>query len=465
VCISQVFSQIKFINNLNHYEEGPEIITELITFLFIRHMIIIPILVRIYTLGESIKYNHLHISRKFYDSNFQNEIDEHFKKIYSSTSNDKNWYQVKIFLIPTIFIFILSSILILIPFTNCSISEFFYSQYKYRQPECGGKVIDDDMAFTYELTGVIIINFYLVLEICSFLTFLFLIFRYPFNFDKFYLRLEFISLFLIWICSLNFVRGLTAMFNISYTIETAFITSSVRNGCIAILYSIVTHIRKNIKNEDIKSMMNDFDSFMFCHVSYSFFRDYIKNYSEEDYKFLSFWTEYHIFKQEAYSIQLLANDMLTSNKALKRRSVNTLSRVRTSSVRSNKSNDSKNSLNDEQKQIIIKEEQNLFDLASGIFMDYFLPNKSIKNQSLTFSTSNPLLYIEFPIDIYEKCEDTYKRNFRVENYIEVYDEAYNYVNNKLYNTFLNFLRDQSEYKKLERIIFFIDFYDIKRVNI
>lgn len=434
-------------NNYKNKDKPPNIIAEMIHFLFIHHLMILPLLVRIFSLGESMKYNYHHISRKFYDDNFQSEQDEHFRnKFYV-----RNFYYMKLFVVPLVITFALSAMFILIPFTRCSLKATIYSLYRLKIKVCDGEEVQDP--YMYELVGGIITNFYLMFEMCVFITLLFRVFKFPINVDKFYLKLEFLSLFFVWLVSNNFILGILYVSNISFCASVIYTINSIRNGLIVLIYALVTLIRKKITNNDIINMIKDFDSFMYCHISFSFFKDYIKNYHEDDYKLLSFWIEYHLFKKQAQNNQDIIREICIRKEEEDR------NKIRTSSVLSQEASRGNLSINSEERQMIGQGEEVLKELAECIFIDYFTQNPS------SSPSSNNYMQIEFPVDIFEKVEDVYRKNFNIENLDEIFDEAYTFVSSRLFNLFLTFLRDETEYRKLERIIFFIDFYEIKRIAV
>jgi hypothetical protein len=59
----------------------------------------------------------------------------------------------------------------------------------------------------------------------------------------------------------------------------------------------------------------------------------------------------------------------------------------------------------------------------------------------------------------EKVEDLEREGFKIpqENLFELFDEALGFVNNKLFNRYLMMIRNEEEYKKLEKLICYFDF--------
>lgn len=445
IILSQICAQIEYFTNSECVSTGhPNIIPDRINILLIHNLIIIPLLVRVFCLGESIKYNYHHITRKFYDENFQTEVDEHFKNKYYT----RNFYYIRMFIIPLAVIYIGVIILISIPSTECSIDAFLYSLYKVQLPSCNGRTLNADEILAYEISGTAIANGYLMCQVVVFMTLLYRVFKYPIENDKFLLKFEFISLFVIWTLCHNVVIGFTYLFEMNYDINYLFYFNSMPNFFIAFIYAYVTYKRKSITSKEIRDMMKDFDSFMYCHVSFTFFRDYIKSYHEDEYKLLSFWIEYHLFKRQTKLFQEYIQQMYLKNETQLHR------------LTENKSLNI--SLNTQEKDLVYQKEDQLREMADHIFSDYFTQNRSNTNSPVT--TTN-FMNIEFPVDIYEKIEDAYKNSFNVENLIELYDEAHSYVCTKLFNLFMMFCRNEKEYKKFERVVFFIDFYEIKRIAI
>jgi hypothetical protein len=316
-------------------------------------------------------------------------------------------------------------ILLAIPFTQCAITTNIYSLYRYKPTTCydGSPVTQE-----HYLVGGIASNLYLMFEILVLLTFISLAFRYPIQNDKFYLKKEFLALFITWYASHNLLTGIIYIFDIKLTVSSILLISTARNLMLSLIYGIVTILRRNINNEEIKSIMKDFDSFMYCHVYYSFFKEYIIKYHEDDYKLLSFWIEFNIFKKQ------YANFRKPISGSVKAYDSMPLA---------------------EQMRISLLED------AEMIYTSYFVANRNTASQHGDYNNVN--LFIDFPVDIAEKVEESYKKGLEIEKPEEVFDEAFQFVHNKLFNIFLLFCRNKEEYDKLERMMFFIDFYEIKRV--
>ena len=397
-----------------------------------------------YCLGESIKYNYLHITRKFYDDNFHEENDYQFRnKFYA-----RNFNYFGMFILPLAITYVINIVLISIPFTNCAINTFLYSEYPYKIELCAGEAISEGGAIAYEITGTVIVNAILMLEVCVFVTLLYGVCKYPIDMDKFFLKFEFISLFIIWTFSNNILLGMSYIVEVEYDIRFHFYINTFRNLAIALVYVYVTFKRRSITSKEIKDLMKDFDSFMYCHVSFTFLRDYIKSCHQEDYKLLSFWIDYHLYKRQTKQFQENIFQMY-----MKAEDNNKIGYD---------NNPANISLSTEQRYDVYEREDQLRDIAEFMFNDYFVLRGSNSN---TPRSTNGYMNIEFPVDIYEKVEEAYRMNFNVENIVEIFDDAHRYVTTKLFNLFSFFCRDEKHYEKLERVLFFIDFYEIKRISI
>jgi hypothetical protein len=68
-------------------------------------------------------------------------------------------------------------------------------------------------------------------------------------------------------------------------------------------------------------------------------------------------------------------------------------------------------------------------------------------------------FIDFPIEIYETIDEAANINFNLRDneLVELFDEAFSYVNNKLFNRYLGMFRSEEELRKIEKLICYIDF--------
>lgn len=358
----------------------------------------------------------------------------------------RNFYYLKMYWVPLTILFVCSSLLLVFKFTRCSIKAVIFSFFtinisEIKDDECS----DIDYIASYSITGDFLFNIFLTMEILIFMTLMYRILKFPIKNDKFYLKIEFISIFFVWLITHHFILGIIYFIGGGSTPQYIFLLNSLRCASITLIYGIVTYIRKNISNEDLKNMLKDFDSFLYCHVCFSFFKEFIKTYHEEDYKYLSFWIEYNIYKKQG---ELLLNENTNKSKSLTIKTRTTNKSVNSSSIN-----------NSQDKNLILISEEKVSELkqmADAIYTDYFIP-------SSVSQINDCLMQISFPVEIIEKLEEAYKNGFLIDNLLDIFDDAFEHINPKLYNLFLHFCRNEEQYKKLERIMFFIDFYEIKRI--
>ncbi len=322
---------------------------------------------------------------------------------------------------------VLGIVLVTVPFTRSSLCSDLILLFDFKDTICGNDI--DEMHYIF---GGIFSKVYLLVEICIFILLLKLAFRYPIENDKFYLKREFISIFIIWYITHNILYCILNIGGIVVDYTSSYYISTFRNLLLSKVYAITTYLRKDMNNEEIRAILKDFDSFMYCHVYYSFFKEYVAKNHEDDYKLLTFWIEYNIFKKE-YT---------------KFRKVNPNSSQFLNKSRSQFKSKLESHVNHEYR---------LLEHAENIYLTYFNSNRT--------SSSNNIYSIGFPVDILEKVDEIFmEKKLEVDRPEDVFDEAFDFVHNKLYNIFLHYCRNENEYKKLENVLVFIDFYEIKRVK-
>jgi hypothetical protein len=147
-------------------------------------------------------------------------------------------------------------------------------------------------------------------------------------------------------------------------------------------------------------------------ICFSYFKKYLKNSSEDDHLFLYFWMDYYLYK----------NSFSSNNR-----------------------------------------EKN-YETAVNIYTDYFINNRySLRLSTLTehsrINTSSIRYCIDFPLEIVENIEEMINRNYKVDDFdmCEIFDDAFIYINNKLFNRYLSMFRNEEEVKKIEELICYIDF--------
>ena len=195
--------------------------------------------------------------------------------------------------------------------------------------------------------------------------------------------------------------------------------------CYLVLTSYLLVFRNTVGTSSFDAMLHNYDLFMQNPICFNYLKDFIKTIAEYEYNFVFFYIDYHFNK----------------------------------------------------KQFMYNSKEENIEFACSIFSEYFCTNDG--GSRISVSTYNEKtshhsrispyaskiqgrssFYIEFPLDILERVEELAKNNFECSEEIpldEVFDEAYTYVNNKLFNRYLMLFRNEEEYKKLEKIICYFDF--------
>ena len=242
--------------------------------------------------------------------------------------------------------------------------------------------------------------------------------KYPLKNDIFKIKFEFIVIFTIWAIFHNCVHGYQ-LFTWDYEedknkdkYDILFLINFFQNLLFVTLYSFLTYCRKKVDLNEFKEIVLNFDLFMHNHLCFGFFNEYIKNYYPDFHNYLLFWVDYYIYKQRFF-------------KCYYRNDIEDITRN-----------------------------------AYYLYEEYFNFNSSIPAGS-NIKLGNYL--IEFPIDILESVEEIAFKNFEtdIENLRTLYDDAYLFTNNKLYSIYIWMSRDEKEYKKIEKLITYLDVKEIK----
>ena len=253
-----------------------------------------------FSLGQSIKYNYEHLTKKFYneqirDTTIKSKVN--LKNFNNKKINSKYSYW-KISLISILIIFTCSLITLLIPFTRCAIFTIFFYLLDSKLYTCDGVVLSEDLIHRYMLFGSILSNLWMLFETLVLLTLMLLVFRYPINEDKFYFKREFILISLTWYLSHQVVSGIYLIFEIQNSYLAYFLIHSSRNLIIGLINFVITLQRRKITDEEILDILKDFNKFMYCHVCFTFFKNYLYLKHEEETNLLVFWIECNIFKKQ-----------------------------------------------------------------------------------------------------------------------------------------------------------------------
>lgn len=381
---------------------------DLVNCLFIHYILIWPVLGRTYHIWKSMKYNFSFITRKMFPMicDSKNEIEN---IIYSEKRSS---HLTKVIFFPLFSLFFILLLLTFFDQTRCYL--FAYSNLnKAIEDQCKGKI--EESLYTICLLSKLFVDIFQI-GIC--ITFLINVLVYPLKKDTFMFKLELTSIFIIWFLSHHMYRSFLIFF-LEYNTEINCIVSMVEDLFYIGIFIYLTFERNKIQPDQFNSMLYNFDIFMKNPICFNFLNNYMKNTCNEESVSLFFFLDLTLFKKY----------FLTLTKELQ------------------------------------------IEYASKICSEYFYNITSsntgtsyTRSQSLSSNQQSARLkqnfqIIDFPLDVQEKVEEAIKENFEMSemDLYKLFDEAFSYVNSKLYSKYLNMMRDAEEIKKLEKLICYFDF--------
>ncbi len=235
--------------------------------------------------------------------------------------------------------------------------------------------------------------------------------------DKFKTKYEFFIILLIWAIYHNLTHAyvIFVLDNNKYVLFTIYFFQNLSFMC---LYSFLIYTRMKIDPNEFLQTLRNFDLFMRNHLCFSFFKEYLKNNHDEYLYYIAFWVDYYIFKE-------LCSNYIASG-----------------------CDNSRGQL------------EYIKITCNSIFEEYFLPlNLSINSASKLGGS-----IIEFPTDIQDNVKELAIKNFEVDFRIlkNSIDEAFLFVNNKLYCLYVTMSKNEKEYAKIEKMISFLDINEVKK---
>jgi hypothetical protein len=367
-------------------------------------------------------YNYSFLTKKIYPNylRFENDLD----LTNNMYSEKRTAYVSKIIFFPLFGIFIILVSLTLIPYTRC---------YLYAFISLNDALLDECSYIISNLNYIILRMIKILIdftEIILLTTFLFNVLLYPLRGDKFKIRFELCILYTIWFLAHNVHHTLLIFDIFKYSLKRNLIFNIVEDSSYVFLCILLIILRNKIDVNQFYSMLYNFELYMRNPVCFNFFKNYIKSTHEDEYSALFFYLEMHFYKKN-FKSESYDNNIIVAN---------------------------------------------------SIYLDYFSSNAdknlifspSIKNEN-RFSYTRTRSYsgcssgpksigartslIDFPCDVVEKIEDFIRKDERMSKgeLFSLFDEAIEYVNNKLYNRYLIMIRDEDERKKLEKLICYFDF--------
>lgn len=273
------------------------------------------------------------------------------------------------------------------------------------------------------------------------------IIRYPLKFDKFYFFAEFFGILLIIFLSIDIRTPTLLLFFMEVEERTIpfFIFDSSFYLMIILLYGIISYLRrKQFNSQDHYLAFQDFSFFMERKYTFQLFSDYVKKNYFDQYKLLCFWADCIVYKKNAAAAKKDQNVIIQRKKTLGKKNQRKLSDDITLSSRD---------------EILINQnEERIKAQARNLFLQYFGNNVSYNLSDS--NTKSCLILIDFPADIYENAEEMFKNNYTTDNLETVFNESLTWISVELEKLFKIYITDKDEKSKMEKILFFLDCFEI-----
>jgi hypothetical protein len=361
---------------------------------------------RVYSLWKSLEFNYSFLREKVV-SNFMK--DQTRMESHKNLTTNRQRYISKLLFIPLLII--ISSLFILshFPYIRCIVYTFGVISYASEEglPDecpafnegigsmrhlihCSKKCVDYAILFVY-------------------MTFVFSAFKFPIRNDKFKVKVEVFGTIIVWILAGTVCNYITLFYPINF--DYNLLINTFQAFSIGMIYTYVTVKRSKVTDHEFYMMLYNFDIFMKHPICFSYFKEYLKRNSDDDYAYLFFWIDYQLFKNSFHYNCKVKN----------------------------------------------------IERANYIFMEYFLQNKSllrIRSESTkNFSSLYFSKLIDFPVEIYEVIDESANVYFDIEDGMlySIFDDAFAHIHNKLYNRYLGMFRDEVELKEVEKLICYIEF--------
>ena len=373
-------------------------------------LFIIPIYYRMKFLTPLVKYNFYHLTYNSQSPSFDLEKSNEFYNQLKHNSNPDFSSATKGFIL----LIILNSLFLFLLSTNLKCILYHFSNYT---PES----FFDSICEFYNTKNFLIIahfirQFIFYVEILYFLNKLCELWKYPIKSDIFYIRLE-MTVNFSWFIFHGLLYHYYALFNDTVNFFGTIIYNDLIDFSIVVLHLFIVQLRKKkkIKSKGMEAIMinkppyikmiNQYGKFMRNFICFTFFKKYIndKNQYKFGNKYLKFYVDFYLFKLH-----------------LKR--PNTLKKT------------------------------DLIIHAYYLYSTYFRRGGKNENTFLDIPSENS--------DDIEKgsqvgfCLPRTKLN-------TIFDEAFRYINNKLYNIYAIIMNHRYENKMINNLLSHTEFDEVK----
>ena len=395
--------------------------------LLINFFLFIAVIARLFSIKCCIKFNYDKLMTQIGSKEYKDNNSEHTgnRRLFSRSFYTRRFTYFKSFLVTYILFFL-----------------FFFVYYSIMIDSKSG-VIDTLITFIYKedritdeavsYTDIFVPYILYTVAFVLITKFIADIMKFPIKADKFKFKLEMFTLYILLFLFFN-VKVLVLMFTKPINKELIYIIDSLLPLSIIAFYYYLTYKRRiSFKDINVNDIVENFDEFTHRDITFQLFYAYVEANSRHHIGFLSFLADYYIYKEIV--------DKLNQER--------------------------KGTFNQQHKMNIDKLEFNLGKKGKEIYKDYFKSIDSSDDLTVTsgFISKNDksdinIIDIHFPIDILEKVKEAYDTNFEQDNVETIYDEPFSWVRGELIKVFDKFKEQEDEMNKLERIMFYVNIFEI-----
>ena len=377
---------------------------------------IIPIIFKINKLQELAKFNYNHLTFRSQSSLFpQDENEDYFNSRLAQPDQDFEAFLFGLlcFLFVNIFVIFFLSY----KFAGCFLfNSFSFSSDIFTNTECN---------YGYNsVFSIILKSFFFYGEIIYFIYQLAELWKYPLQNDILYIRFEML-INLIWFI-FHHIYHFYAQFNGKTSFFGMFLFNDVIDFTFVILQLFLVQIRQNLryKTKSARStkyiiakphyvtIMNRFSQFMRNYICFSYFKKYLKETAKDKkaLHLLNFWVDYYLYKIHLKNPNILKKTDLIIH-------------------------------------------------AYYIYCYYFKRDKTQANSSLNIHSN----LLEIPLDMLDKIEKASQKGFCMArtDLDKIYDEAFGYIDNKLYNKYISMISKKNEQQYLTNLFLHTEFDEVK----
>ena len=404
-----------------------------INFYFCVPVVFIVMIARSFSIGQCITFNSTILSTTF-NIEIKKEENENIMK--------KNFYKRKfLYLYHFLLIIIIYCLFFFCLFGSCK-EQLIQSMSSYETNAQETKEQSDSIDTNLSIGPIV---YFLLIGIVTFM--IVRIIRYPLKIDKFKFFVEFWGLLLILFVFIDIKTPvlLLLFFEKNQRTIAFFLFDSLFYFIVILLYGILAYLRhKHFNFQEDYLEFQDFHYFMERKYTFQLFSDYVKKNYLDQYKLLCFWADCIVYKKNAAAAKRQHKIIMQKKKSIIKKNARKLSDDVT--------------LSSNEEILISQNEERIKAQAKNLFLQYF--GNSVSYNQSDSNTKSCLILIDFPIDIYEKAEEMFKNNYTTDNLENVFNDSLSWISAELEKLFKIYITDVDEKKKMEKILFFLDCFEI-----